>query len=163
MQSCKNLHRRLRVECDGKQLKLPKLQGIVVLNIPSYMGGADLWGAPSAGKGFQPQSFNDGLLELVGFKNSSEVSATFLGFPSSLLAGFLFLIWTLFTCSFDTADGSLQGCAGLHADAIGAGQVHHHHHFWGRCCPCPGRWRTLDATTLRYQHHAPQLRATVVP
>lgn len=38
-QSCKNLNERITLECDGKVLKLPRIQGIVVLNINSYMGG----------------------------------------------------------------------------------------------------------------------------
>lgn len=72
-QSCRNLHRRIKLECDGVVVKLPKLQGVVVLNIPSYMGGAELWGTPRPSKGFQPQSISDGFLEVVGIKGSSEV------------------------------------------------------------------------------------------
>jgi diacylglycerol kinase (ATP) len=72
-QSCKNLHRRLEVNVDGRQLKLPKLQGIVVLNIPSYMGGTNLWGHPGSSRGYRGQSFNDGYLEIVAIKNSTEV------------------------------------------------------------------------------------------
>lgn len=40
-QTCKNLHQRLVLECDGEVVNLPKLQGIVVLNIASYMGGTN--------------------------------------------------------------------------------------------------------------------------
>lgn len=73
-QSCRKLHRRLSVTVDGRELKLPKLQGIVVLNIPSYMGGTNLWGSPGASRGYREQSFNDGYLEIIAIKNSSEVS-----------------------------------------------------------------------------------------
>lgn len=31
--SCKNLEQRVQLECDGKRLPLPSLQGIVILNI----------------------------------------------------------------------------------------------------------------------------------
>lgn len=41
LQQCKKFHKRIRVECDGKVLDLPKLQGLVVLNINSYMGGTN--------------------------------------------------------------------------------------------------------------------------
>lgn len=71
--SCKNLHRRLAVNVDGRELKLPTLQGIVVLNIPSYMGGTNLWGSPSSSRGYRAQSYNDGYLEIIAIKNSSEV------------------------------------------------------------------------------------------
>jgi len=41
----KNLEQRIRLECDGQPIHLPPLQGIVVLNIASYMGGANFWGS----------------------------------------------------------------------------------------------------------------------
>ena len=40
----RNLDQRVRLECDGRQIPLPNLQGLVVLNIPSYMGGINFWG-----------------------------------------------------------------------------------------------------------------------
>ena len=43
-QSSLHLSRRIRVECDGVHLALPPdTEGILLLNIPSYMGGVDLW------------------------------------------------------------------------------------------------------------------------
>lgn len=33
----KNLDQRVQLECDGQRIPLPSLQGIVVLNIPSFM------------------------------------------------------------------------------------------------------------------------------
>ena len=48
MKTYKNLEQRIRLECDGQCINLPPLQGIVVLNIPSYAGGANLWGGRSA-------------------------------------------------------------------------------------------------------------------
>ena len=41
------------MECDGKVIQLPKdIEGILLLNIPSYMGGVDLWasGLPADGQ-----------------------------------------------------------------------------------------------------------------
>ena len=32
------------VQCDGRPIPLPSLQGIAVLNIPSYAGGTNFWG-----------------------------------------------------------------------------------------------------------------------
>lgn len=34
----------LSVQCDGRPIPLPSLQGIAVLNIPSYAGGTNFWG-----------------------------------------------------------------------------------------------------------------------
>ncbi|GLI65673.1 hypothetical protein VaNZ11_009277, partial [Volvox africanus] len=43
--SCVDLPYRLQLECDGSVVELPpSAQGILFLNIPSYMGGVDLWG-----------------------------------------------------------------------------------------------------------------------
>ena len=39
------LERRIQLECDGVPVKLPqRLQGVVFLNIPSYMAGTNFWG-----------------------------------------------------------------------------------------------------------------------
>lgn len=40
----KNLEQRVQLECDGQRIPLPSLQGIVILNIPSFMGGTNFWG-----------------------------------------------------------------------------------------------------------------------
>ncbi len=34
----------LNLQCDGQYIPLPSLQGIAVLNIPSYAGGTNFWG-----------------------------------------------------------------------------------------------------------------------
>ena len=39
------LERKIKLECDGEQVGLPqRLQGLVFLNIPSYMAGTNFWG-----------------------------------------------------------------------------------------------------------------------
>lgn len=38
------LHKHLRVTVDGEELKLPSLEGLVLLNIQSWAAGADPWG-----------------------------------------------------------------------------------------------------------------------
>lgn len=40
----KNLEQKVLLECDGIQIPLKNVQGIVVLNIPSYTGGVNFWG-----------------------------------------------------------------------------------------------------------------------
>ncbi|XP_076811636.1 diacylglycerol kinase delta-like isoform X2 [Clavelina lepadiformis] len=61
----KNLEQRIKLECDGHHIPLPALQGIVVLNIPSYAGGANFWGSKSANEIFLAPSYNDKVLEVV--------------------------------------------------------------------------------------------------
>lgn len=60
--------RRVQVLCDGEPLELPEdIEGLLLLNINSYMGGVDLWasGAPQPGHpAVAKQSFCDGRLEV---------------------------------------------------------------------------------------------------
>ncbi|EDV28803.1 uncharacterized protein TRIADDRAFT_52046 [Trichoplax adhaerens] len=72
----RNLYRRLIIECDGKELKLPRLQGIVVLNIPSYMGGTNFWGSTREEAGFVAPSYDDKLLEVVAVSGASHFART---------------------------------------------------------------------------------------
>ena len=52
------------LECDGEAIPLPSLQGIVVLNIQSFMGGTNFWGGAKEDNIFLPPSFDDGILEV---------------------------------------------------------------------------------------------------
>ena len=50
---------------DGRALELPEdIEGIVLLNIPSFMGGVNLWARNAPGDEAGPQSFCDGALEV---------------------------------------------------------------------------------------------------
>ncbi|PAV91156.1 hypothetical protein WR25_10970 [Diploscapter pachys] len=60
----RNLEQRIKLECDGVPIDLPSLQGIVILNIPSYSGGANFWGT-AKDDSFTVQSFDDRVLEVV--------------------------------------------------------------------------------------------------
>lgn len=73
-QTCKNLQKALVLECDGKVVELPRLQGIVVLNIASYMGGTNFWGS-KLDKAFRAPSPNDGLLEVVAVSGTAQMAA----------------------------------------------------------------------------------------
>ncbi|XP_033117862.1 diacylglycerol kinase delta-like isoform X3 [Anneissia japonica] len=61
----RNLEQKVQLECDGYRIPLPSLQGIVVLNIPSYMGGANFWGGSKEDETFAAPSFDDRILEVV--------------------------------------------------------------------------------------------------
>jgi len=63
------LSRILSLKIDGNSWLLPnKLLAIVVLNIPSYGGGADLWGKEK--KNFKKQAIDDGIFEVVGIRGA---------------------------------------------------------------------------------------------
>jgi hypothetical protein len=76
----KNLEKRVILECDGETIPLPSLQGIVVLNIQSFMGGTNFWGSAKADENiFLPPGFDDGILEVsLGartFNGAREISS----------------------------------------------------------------------------------------
>mmetsp|Transcript_15625 Transcript_15625/g.51302 ORF Transcript_15625/g.51302 Transcript_15625/m.51302 type:complete len:813 (-) Transcript_15625:31-2469(-) len=70
--SMSELSKQLHVEVDGKVVRLPPLiEGIIVLNIDSYMGGVDLWGSSwkeggGLRAGFHSQLLSDERIEVVG-------------------------------------------------------------------------------------------------
>ena len=58
-----------QVEVDGRPLELPEdIEGVLLLNIASYMGGVNLWASGAASTAAAtldaPQSFCDGVLEV---------------------------------------------------------------------------------------------------
>lgn len=71
---CKDLHKDIMLECDGTEIKLSNLQALIVLNVPSYSGGTNLWGTKKDSR-FKPQAIGDGLLEVVGVKSSFQLGA----------------------------------------------------------------------------------------
>lgn len=72
----KNLEKRVILECDGEAIPLPSLQGIVVLNIQSFMGGTNFWGSAKEDNIFLPPSFDDGILEVVAVFGSIHMGAS---------------------------------------------------------------------------------------
>uniref|UniRef100_A0A6P4F4S6 Diacylglycerol kinase n=1 Tax=Drosophila rhopaloa TaxID=1041015 RepID=A0A6P4F4S6_DRORH len=74
--TCKNLEQRVQLECDGQRIPLPELQGIVILNIPSFMGGTNFWGSSKKDDIFLPPSFDDRVLEVVAVFGSVQMAAS---------------------------------------------------------------------------------------
>ncbi|KAK0087488.1 hypothetical protein PV325_000929 [Microctonus aethiopoides] len=72
----KNLEQRVQLECDGQRIPLPSLQGIVVLNIPSFMGGTNFWGGSKEGDIFLAPSFDDRVLEVMAVFGSVQMAAS---------------------------------------------------------------------------------------
>jgi len=100
--TCANIESKIDVFCDGKPVEIPSaLEGIIVLNIPSFGGGTDLWGraedeadgedsdsdgsaaSVSSVNGLAAaqgrQSMQDGLLEVVGVHGALQLGASQVG------------------------------------------------------------------------------------
>ncbi|XP_061619270.1 diacylglycerol kinase delta isoform X8 [Phyllopteryx taeniolatus] len=70
----KNLEQRVLLECDGVSVPLPILQGLAVLNIPSYAGGINFWGGTKEDNNFGAPSFDDKKLEVVAVFGSMQMA-----------------------------------------------------------------------------------------
>uniref|UniRef100_A0A4W4EEQ0 Diacylglycerol kinase n=1 Tax=Electrophorus electricus TaxID=8005 RepID=A0A4W4EEQ0_ELEEL len=70
----KNLEQRVQLECDGVPISLPSLQGLAVLNIPSYAGGINFWGGTKEDNNFGAPSFDDKKLEVVAVFGSMQMA-----------------------------------------------------------------------------------------
>ncbi|XP_032873064.1 diacylglycerol kinase epsilon-like [Amblyraja radiata] len=71
---------------DGERMSLPKLEGVIVLNIAYWGGGCRLW----EGTGSQtcpPASHQDGLLEVVGVYGSFHCAQIHVGLADPLRLG----------------------------------------------------------------------------
>ncbi|XP_041127005.1 diacylglycerol kinase delta-like isoform X4 [Polyodon spathula] len=72
----KNLEQKVLLECDGHPIPLPSLQGIAVLNIPSYAGGTNFWGGTKEDDTFTAPSFDDKILEVVAVFGSMQMAVS---------------------------------------------------------------------------------------
>ncbi|XP_048400216.1 diacylglycerol kinase eta isoform X1 [Stegostoma tigrinum] len=72
----KNLEQRVHLECDGVSISLPSLQGLAVLNIPSYAGGINFWGGTKENDNYGAPSFDDKKLEVVAVFGSMQMAVS---------------------------------------------------------------------------------------
>lgn len=65
--SCSDLPWHVSLEVDGKNIEIPEdAEGVIILNISSYMGGVDLWQNDNDyDDDFSSQSMHDKMLEVV--------------------------------------------------------------------------------------------------
>ncbi|XP_072744672.1 diacylglycerol kinase epsilon-like isoform X1 [Anoplolepis gracilipes] len=77
---CKDLDKHLEVYLDDKRVKLPSIESVVILNIPSWAAGVDLWkmGAEDD-ESSGIQSINDGKLEVVALYSSFHMAQLQVG------------------------------------------------------------------------------------
>ncbi|XP_017771551.1 PREDICTED: diacylglycerol kinase epsilon [Nicrophorus vespilloides] len=73
---CKNIEQHLDLYLDGKKVELPELESVVVLNIPSWGAGVDLW---SMSGDSTTQSYKDGVLEVLGIYSSFHIAQLQVG------------------------------------------------------------------------------------
>eukprot|EP01043_Picozoa_sp_COSAG02_P009462 COSAG02_NODE_321_length_24780_cov_11.623962_16_plen_679_part_00 len=72
--TCGDLGDKVRLFADGKRVDLPAgLSGIIILNLPSFGGGLDMW-VPQSGQEWSPQSINDGRVEVIGVNSSLDIA-----------------------------------------------------------------------------------------
>eukprot|EP00118_Oscarella_pearsei_P004379 m.18623 g.18623 ORF g.18623 m.18623 type:complete len:827 (+) comp27695_c0_seq2:182-2662(+) len=96
--TCKDVHKFVQIECDGKSLALEphSLEGLAFLNIPSIYGGTALWGQQKKNKLFRrrtnscststdylPQSMDDKLMEVVGIYGTTHMGKIKMGVTDS--------------------------------------------------------------------------------
>lgn len=65
--------------CDEKRVELPKCQGIIIVNIASYMGGIDVWQQSEGEVEKREQSMSDGLLEVLAVYGSFHLGKLTVG------------------------------------------------------------------------------------
>ncbi|CAH8492600.1 unnamed protein product [Schistosoma haematobium] len=80
---CKDLHQNIIVEVDGRQLDLPPLEGVIILNILSWGAGANPWGVEKDDAFTTPTHF-DGQLEIVGVTGVVHMGQIFSGLRTGI-------------------------------------------------------------------------------
>lgn len=84
--SCCDLPWQLNVEVDGKEIEVPEgVEGVLVLNVASYMGGVDLWqNEENQDDAFEPQSMHDKKVEVVGICGAFHLGKLQVGLSRAL-------------------------------------------------------------------------------
>lgn len=78
--ACFNLNEKLSLECDGKLVALPVMEGLVFLNIPSWGAGVDVWNLNSSGDAlYTEQRIDDGYFEVFAIHSSFHIAQLQVG------------------------------------------------------------------------------------
>nr|CAH8831940.1 unnamed protein product [Trichobilharzia regenti] len=80
---CKDLHKQIVVVADGKIVMLPPIEGLVVLNILSWGGGANPWSVEKDDEFVKPTHY-DGLLEVVGISGVVHMGQIYSGLGTGI-------------------------------------------------------------------------------
>uniref|UniRef100_A0A914VCY2 Diacylglycerol kinase n=1 Tax=Plectus sambesii TaxID=2011161 RepID=A0A914VCY2_9BILA len=84
--ACKDLQDKVELFLDGKKIDLPPLEGIVVLNIPSWGGGVKVWQLGDASS-WPEQRIDDGLFEVFGLYSSFHIAQMQVGMSEPFRIG----------------------------------------------------------------------------
>lgn len=77
---CKDLNKNIELYLDDKKINLPSIESIVILNIPSWAAGVNLWNMGLEGhEKYSKQSINDGKLEIVALYSSFHMAQLQVG------------------------------------------------------------------------------------
>lgn len=79
------MHQKLKLFCDDKEISLPYIEGLTIINITSQAGGTDYWGNHLAEiKGFTHQSISDQVIEAVGVTGTIHIGQCMIGLDGGL-------------------------------------------------------------------------------
>ncbi|VDP90579.1 unnamed protein product [Echinostoma caproni] len=81
--ACKDLHKQIVVVADGNIVMLPPIEGLIVLNILSWGGGANPWGVEKDDVFAKPTHY-DGLLEVVGISGVVHMGQIYSGLGTGI-------------------------------------------------------------------------------
>ncbi|KAL7288695.1 hypothetical protein TKK_0017420 [Trichogramma kaykai] len=84
---CKDLDQNIEVYLDEKKIDLPSIESIVVLNIPSWGAGVDLWNINSEDVQIEHQSINDKKLEVCALYSSLHCAQLQVGLSQPIRLG----------------------------------------------------------------------------
>lgn len=85
----RNLYKKISLEIDGKPVRLSKsLEGVVVLNLPSYASGTNPWGTGQPSRAdLKPQEIDDKIVEVVGVNGTIHLAQIRTGTTSGIHIG----------------------------------------------------------------------------
>lgn len=81
--TCKDLHKQIVLEADGHIIDLPQIEGLIILNIMSWGGGANPWGAEKEYRFVKPTHY-DGLLEVIGVSGMIHMGQIYSGIRNGI-------------------------------------------------------------------------------
>lgn len=85
---CNRLEQRIELYLDGiKVSNVPELESIVIINIPSWAAGVQLWKPDTSTRLFLPQRIDDGQLEVVGLYSSFHIAQLQIGLSEPYYIG----------------------------------------------------------------------------
>lgn len=84
---CKNLNEKIKLEMDGKEIDLPELESILVLNIPCWGGGCDIYNMGAGAQDAPKQYINDKKIEVLGIYSSFHIGQLLIGLSEPLRFG----------------------------------------------------------------------------